>query len=82
MLSLITSDLTLFTLESVNLGRQRILEKTRSMYQNSQFSTIFLRILGIFPPGIKAGLRWGCQLSQVRVAEDRTTAGNGARFNF
>jgi len=24
----------------------------------------------------------GCQLSQVRVAEDHTTAGNGTRFNF
>jgi len=24
----------------------------------------------------------GCQLSQVHVAEDHTTAGNGTRFNF
>jgi hypothetical protein len=29
-----------------------------------------------------ANLKWGCQLSRVRVAEDHTTTGNGARFNF
>ena len=28
------------------------------------------------------GLNGGCRLSRVRVAEDHTTAGNGARFNF
>ncbi len=27
-------------------------------------------------------IEWGCQLSRLRVAEDHTTTGNGARFNF